>query len=111
VDVSIPLSDGAELRLDATCRPCAAGWVHRVDVDRQLTVEEAVLMAGPRHVAVVVERTREVLVHLGACRDDAAQEPEHGEAVRLVERLEAAELRLGRELEAALRRLDRRVAA
>ena len=71
MDVSIRLPDGGELRLEATCRPCSAGWVHRVDVDRDVTVVEAVELAGRRHVGIVVEHTREVVLHLGACRDDA----------------------------------------
>ena len=58
-----------------------------------------------------MEHTREIVLHLGACRDDAEQEGGSGEAVRVAERLEAAELRLGAELEAALALLAQRTAA
>ena len=106
MDVSVRLPDGSELVLEATCRPDAAGWLHRAGRDREVTVGEALGLAGPRHADEILRATRVLLDHLGECGDAAAQEPEHGEGVRLAERVWAAEHRLGCELGAALAELE-----
>jgi hypothetical protein len=111
MDALIRLPDGGTLCLEATCRPCSAGWVYRADADRAVAVPDAVAVAGGRHAALVLEYTGELLDHLAARRDEAEQEPEHGEAARAAERLAAAELRLGQEFAEAVGRLGRRSAA